>query len=146
MGRLSDKVFEAVSAGIVHIDGEWRIIPHNRLGARFIGAGEHENYAGKLFFDVAVNNSLGLKIAFQKVLEDKKTRKFWAVRSRLSTKTKKTSGITPSANSTAASFCPAVEVHLYRDQGLSADSGAIEDSRQTAVKLQTMIGQMGGTG
>ncbi|HEX8638584.1 MAG TPA: hypothetical protein VF692_11015 [Pyrinomonadaceae bacterium] len=40
MGRLSDKVFEAVSAGIVHVDGELRIVGHNRLGARFIGADE----------------------------------------------------------------------------------------------------------
>jgi signal transduction histidine kinase/DNA-binding response OmpR family regulator len=141
MGRLSDKVFEAVSAGIVHIDGEWRIIQHNRLGARFIGAGEHENYAGKLFFDVAVNNSLGLKIAFQKVLEDKKTRKFWGCPLSTLDQNEKNFWDYTVSELDGGIVLSAVEVtdRVKAERGFQ---DAIEESRQTAVKLQTMIGQM----
>jgi signal transduction histidine kinase/CheY-like chemotaxis protein len=147
MGRLSDKVFEAVSAGIVHVSGELRILEHNRLGARFVGADETKNHAGELFFDVAENNSLGLKIAFQKVLADGKTRKFWGCplstlnRNEQNERNEKTFWDYTVSEIDGGIVLSAVEVtdRIKAERGFQE---AIEDSRQTAGKLQTMIGQM----
>jgi signal transduction histidine kinase/CheY-like chemotaxis protein len=144
MGRLSDKVFEAVSAGIVHTDANLRIVQHNRLGARFIGADERENHTGKLFFDVAVNNAIGLKIAFQKVVADGKTRKFWGIplaASEQNENNEKTFWDYTVSELDGGVVLSAVEVtdRIIAERGFQ---DAIEESRQTTAKLQTMIGQM----
>ena len=77
MGRFNEKIFEAVSAGIICLDGELRITQYNPLGARSIGAAEGEDLNDKQFFNVACDNLFGLRIAFQKTLADQKKRTFW---------------------------------------------------------------------
>jgi PAS domain-containing protein len=141
MGRLSDKVFEAVSAGIVHVDDELRIVGHNRLGARFIGADETKDYAGEPFFDVAGNNSFGLKIAFRKVLADRRTRKFWGCPLSVSNQNEKSFWDYTVSELDGGVILSAAEVtdRIKAERGFQ---NAIEDARQTAIKLQTTIGQM----
>lgn len=77
MGRFNEKIFEAVSSGIICLDGELLITQYNPLGACSIGAAEGEDLNGKQFFNVANDNLFGLRIAFQKTLTDKKKRTFW---------------------------------------------------------------------
>ncbi|MCD9188777.1 MAG: response regulator [Pyrinomonadaceae bacterium] len=77
MGRFNEKIFEAVSAGIICLDRELLITQYNQLGARSIGAAEGDDLSEKQFFNVASDNLFGLRIAFQKTLADKKKRTFW---------------------------------------------------------------------
>lgn len=77
MGRFNEKIFEAVSAGIICLDSELLITQCNQLGARSIGAAEGDDLSDKQFFNVASDNLFGLRIAFQKTLADKKKRTFW---------------------------------------------------------------------
>jgi signal transduction histidine kinase len=76
MGRLSDKVFEAVSAGIVHIDGECGL--SSTIGsARGLSARRKRKLRGRIVFRRCREQFVGTENRFPKVLEDKKTRKFW---------------------------------------------------------------------
>jgi len=77
MGRFNEKIFEAVSAGVICLDSELLITQYNPLGARSIGAADGDDLNEKQFFNVASDNLFGLRIAFQKTLSDKKKRTFW---------------------------------------------------------------------
>ena len=142
MGRLSDKVFEAVSAGIVHINSELQIVQHNRLGALFLASDEDANLVGKLFSEVAANHTFGLKIAFEKVLADKKKRKFWgypvAPANLQSEKTYWDYTVSALDDGVVLS---AVEVtdRVNAERGLQ---NAIEEARQSTEKLKSVVGQM----
>lgn len=77
MGKFNEKIFEAVSAGVICLDREFCISQYNRLGAHSIGVTDGADLNAKHFFNVANDNLFGLRIAFQKTLGDKKKRTFW---------------------------------------------------------------------
>src|SRR5215213_2558384 len=139
-GSLDNKIFEAVPAGIVCFDGEMRIIRCNRAGARSIGADEGTDVTGKFFDEVFKTNSNGLKAAFQKVLEDKKPRAFWGYP--LTTETgEKTFWDYTVSELEGRILLSAVEVS-DRVQGERSLQTAVEDARQSAGRLQSVVAQM----
>jgi hypothetical protein len=141
MGRLGDKVLEVITAGIVHIDENLRIAKYNQLGAHFIGADENEDLTGRAFFDTAKNNQVGLKAAFEKVLADKKTRKFWGLPIVNPDNNEKTFWDYTVSELDGGIVLSAVDV-TDRVRSERSLQQAIEDARQSAKKLQTVIGQM----
>jgi signal transduction histidine kinase/CheY-like chemotaxis protein len=141
---LDDKIFEAVSAGIVCLDAKMRVVRHNRMGARAIGAEDGENLTGKRFDEIVKTNFEDIKDAFRKVLADKKTRNFWGFSLKPS----------PAANNREKTYwdyaiseleggilLSAVEV-TDRIRGELNLETAVEDTRQSAGKLQSVIAQM----
>ncbi|HEX8736107.1 MAG TPA: response regulator [Pyrinomonadaceae bacterium] len=139
-GRLDDKIFEAVSAGIICLDREMRIIRCNRAGARSIGAGDGADITGKLFDEVVKTNFENVKAAFRKVLEDKKPRTF--------------SGFPVNAGNRGKTFWDykiseldggvllfAVEAG-NRVQGEYSLQSAVDDAHQYADEPQSVVAQM----
>ncbi len=138
-GIIKDKILEAISAGIVYIDANFRIIFINPLGVRCIGA-NGKNLEGSNFLDVIKTNSSALKIAFTKVLKDKKTRTFWGYPVTLENGEKTFWDYTISSIEDGI-LISAVEVtnRVTAERGLQ---DAIEEARQTAKKMQAVVAQM----
>lgn len=142
MGRFNEKVFEAVSAGIICLDSEFKVTHHNCLGARSVGLPADENFVGKQFFEVACDNLFGLQIAFHKVLKNSQKFTFWG---------HPVSSFAESHEKTFWDFTvnrlddgvilSAVEVtdRVYAERSLQ---DAIEQTRQSSDKLQSVVGQM----
>lgn len=141
MEDFNEKVFEAVAAGIICLDSELRITHHNRLGACAVGAAEGENLAGKLFFKVASDNLFGLRIAFQKTLEDKKKRTFWGHPVPKFESNEKTFWDFTVNNLDSGIVLSAVEV-TDRVEAERSLQDAIEQTRQSSNKLRSVVGQM----
>jgi hypothetical protein len=137
-GSLDGKIFETVAAGIVCLDREMRIIRCNRMGARSIGA--REDIAGKLFDEVVKTNFDNVKIAFQKVLDDKRTRTFWSFPLAAETGEKTFWDYTISELE-GVILLSAVEA-TDRVQGEYNLRSAVEDAHQYADELQSIVTQM----
>ena len=138
-GSLDDKIFEAVSAGIVCLDQNRRIIRCNRLGALSIGA-DDANIDGKLFDEVVKTNFNNLKAVFQKVLEDKRSRVLRGCPLAAANNTKTFWDYTVSRLEDGI-LLSAVEVS-DRVQGEHNLQSAVEDEYQYANKLQSVVAQM----
>ena len=141
MGRLADKIFETISAGLVYLDADFNIVEYNRHGLRAIGADESANLTGKSFFDVLKNHSAGLRIAFQKVLSEQKQRVFWGYPVMSGGKGTKTFWDYTISNLDDGILLSAVEVtdRVTAERGLQ---DSIENTRQAADKFRAVIEQM----
>jgi hypothetical protein len=145
-GSLDDKIFEAVSAGIVCFDGggeNLRIIRCNRAGARAIGAaGAAADITGKLFDEVVKTDFDGLKAAFRKVLEDKTPLTFRGCPPTGAETGEKTFwDYTVSVIEDGILLLSAGEV-TERVQGGHSLQSVVEDARQSASRLQSVVAQM----
>lgn len=141
MGRLDDKIFETISAGLVYLDADLNILEHNLLGLRAIGAEVSFNLVGKPFFDVLTNHSAGLRIAFQKVISEQKQRVFWGYPVSLPGRSEKTFWDYTISNLDEGVLLSAVEVtdRVNAEHGLQ---DAVENARQAADKFRLVIEQM----
>lgn len=141
MGRLDDKIFETISAGLVYLDADLNIVEHNLLGLRAIGAEVSFNLVGKPFFDVLTNHSAGLRIAFQKVISEQKQRVFWGYPVSLPGRSEKTFWDYTISNLDEGVLLSAVEVtdRVNAEHGLQ---DAVENARQAADKFRLVIEQM----
>jgi signal transduction histidine kinase/DNA-binding response OmpR family regulator len=139
-GRLDDKIFEAVSAGIVCLDREMRIIRCNRMGARSIGADDAAQITGKLFDEVVKTNFENVKIAFRKVLDDKRARTFWGF-PLAAGRGEKTFWDYTITELEGGILLSAVESG-DRVQGEYNLQSAVDDAHQYADELQSIVAQM----
>jgi PAS domain-containing protein len=140
-GSLDDKIFEAVSAGIICLDREMRIIRCNCLGARSIGAGDDgADITGKLFDEVVKTNFENVKAAFRKVLEDKKPRVFWGFPVNAGNH-EKTFWDYKISELDGGVLLSAVEAS-DRIQGEYNLQSAVDDAHQYADELQSIVAQM----
>ncbi|MDQ3799744.1 MAG: response regulator [Acidobacteriota bacterium] len=151
-GSLDDKIFEAVSTGIVCFDGgggggdgeNLRILRCNRTGARAIGAAAAgaDGVTGKFFDEVVKADFDGLKVAFRKVLEDKTPLTFWGCPLTDAETGEKTFwDYTVSVIEDGILLLSAVEV-TDRIEGERSLQSAVEDARQSASRLQSVVAQM----
>ncbi|HEX8249672.1 MAG TPA: response regulator [Pyrinomonadaceae bacterium] len=138
-GSLDEKIFEAVSAGIICLDREMRIIRCNRMGARSIGAGAAD-ITGKRFDEVVKTNFDNVKIAFQKVLDDKSPRTFWGFPLAAETGEKTFWDYTISELE-GVILLSAVE-STDRVRGEYNLQSAVDDAHQYADELQSIVTQM----
>lgn len=139
-GSLDDKIFDAVSAGIVCLDREMRIIRCNRMGARAIGADDAAGVTGKLFDEVVKANFDNLKAAFQKILEDKRARTFWGF-PLASGDNEKTFWDYTISELDGGILLSAVKAD-ERVQGEYNVRAAVADAHQYADELQSIVAQM----
>ncbi|HEX9962521.1 MAG TPA: histidine kinase dimerization/phospho-acceptor domain-containing protein, partial [Pyrinomonadaceae bacterium] len=136
-GSLDDKIFEAISAGIICLDREMRIIRCNRAGARSVGA-EGADITGRLFDEVVKTNFDDVKIAFRKVLDDKRARTFRGFP--LVTKTgEKTFWDYTISELDGGILLSAVEA---RDRARGEYNPQSDDEHQYADELQSVVAQM----
>lgn len=141
MGRLDDKIFETISAGLVCLDADFKIVEYNSLGLRAIGADIAPDLTGKSFFDILINHSAGLRIAFQKVLSEQKQRTFWGYPVISASSGEKTYWDYTISNLDEGLLLSAVEVtdRVKTERGLQ---NSIENTRQAADKFRAVIEQM----
>jgi PAS domain S-box-containing protein len=141
MGRLADKIFETISAGLVYLNADFKIVEYNLHGLRAIGADETADLTGKHFFDILKNHSAGLRIAFQKVLSEQKQRIFWGYPVTSGGKSRKTYWDYTISNLDDGLLLSAVEVtdRVNTERGLQ---DSIENTRQAADKFRAVIEQM----
>jgi signal transduction histidine kinase/CheY-like chemotaxis protein len=139
-GSLDDKILEAVAAGIICLDRDLRIIRCNRMGALSIGAGG-ENITGKLFDDVVKTNFDNVKVAFRKVLQDKKPRTFWGYPLAARDNHEKTFWDYTIIELEGSILLSAVESG-DRVQGEYNLQAAVNDAHQYADELQSVVAQM----
>lgn len=138
---MNEKIFEVISAGVICVDREFRIIEHNRLGARSIGADEAQDLTGQLFFELTKNNENGLKVAFEKVLAEKKPLSFWGCPVLNSETGEKIFWDYTVNEFEGGVVLSAVEV-TSRVETERTLQNSIEQARQSADKLQAVVQQM----
>lgn len=141
MKGFNEKIFEAVSAGIICLDAEFQITQCNRLGIRSIGAAKNEKLTGKQFFEVADSNLFGLQIAFQKVLADKGKRTLWGHPVLSAETNEKTFWDFTVTELDGGIVLSAIEV-TDRVQAERSLQDVIEEKRHSNNKLQSVIEQM----
>lgn len=140
MGRLNDNIFQIISAGLISLDAGLNIIEYNQPGLRAVGATGDSDLIGKHFFDVLDHHSIGLRIAFEKTLSERKQRTFWGYPV-LNKNKEKTYWDYTISNLDEGLLLSAVEVtdRVKTERSLQ---DAIEDARQSAEKFRAVVEQM----